>query len=485
MKDRNNDILSLLFVIILIISICSAIYNIFNDSSMFSFISNLILLLFSICFVIMGYKIKKRTVVYIGSILLLGFYICYIFTPNNNILNTNKKIINFSGKSYEEVVEFATKNNIQLNVYYEYSDMVEENYVISQSSLEGKKVSDIKVLDIAISDGPNPEKEVIIPNMKTWNTNQVIDFVNNNYLSNVVIDFDSSESTKDTVIDQSEIGSIKRNSKLIITFSEGEELDYDEISIKNLIGLNKFETYFYLEQNHLNYKFIEDYSDKYNRNITINQNIKAGDKVKINDKEVEITISKGKKIIMEDFTNKSINDITKWIISNHLRVEYINEANDTIEQGNIIKTDRKKGDLLTSRDLVKVYVSSGILVMEEFDDVLDFYEWAEVNNVDYEEEHEFSDTVKIGEIIKYSHKKGQKIKKGETVVVTISDGKTKKMINVVGLDKDKAIDKLRDNNINYDIVYKDSDKKNEVLEQSISSGSEVTESVTVTIVVGK
>ena len=485
MKDKNNDILSLLLVIILIISICSSIYNIFDDNSLFSFTSNIILLLFSICFVIMGYKIKKKTIAYIASLLLLGFYICYIFTPHNTILNTNKKIINFSGKSYEEVVEFASKNDIQLNVYYEYSDMIEENYVISQSSLEGKKVSDIKVLDIAISDGPNPEKEVIIPDMKTWNTTQVIDFVNNNYLSNVVVDFDPSESTKDTVIDQSEIGSIKRNSKIIITFSEGEELEYDEISIKNLVGLNKFETYFYLEQNHINYKFIEDYSDKYNRNITMNQSINPGDKVKINDKEVEITISKGKKIIMEEFTNKSINDITKWIINNHLRVEFINESSDSVEQGNIIKTDRKKGDELSSRDLVKVYVSTGVLVMEEFDDVLDFYKWAELNNIDYEEEHEFSDTVKIGEVISYSHKKGQKIKKGETVVVTISDGKVKKMIDVVGLDKNKAIDKLKENNIEYDIVYKDSDDKDKVLEQSISAGSEVTESITVTIVVGK
>lgn len=485
MKDKNYDLLSLLLVILLIISICSSIYNIVDDSSIISFISNILLLLFTIGFVIMGFKIKKKGIVYISSILLLGFYICYIFTPNNNVLNNNKKIINFSGKSYEEVVEFASHNNIQLNVYYEYSDMIEENYVISQSSLEGEKVNNINILDIAISDGPNPEKEVIIPNMKTWTSKQVIDFVNNNYLSNVVVDFDSSEMTKDTVIDQSEIGSIKRNDKIIITFSEGEELDFDEVNLKNLIGLNKFETYFYLEQNHINYKFVEDYSNKYNRNIVMNQNIKAGDKVRINDKEITITLSKGKKIIMEDFTNKSINDITKWIITNHLRVEFINEPSDTIEQGNIIKTDRNKGDLLTSRDLVKVYVSSGVLVMEDFDNILDFYKWAELYNIDYEEEHEFSDTVKIGEVIKYSHKKGQKIKKGETIVVTISDGKAKKMPNVIGLSKDRAIKELKENNIEYDIVYKDSDDKDKVLEQSISAGSEVTESFTVTIVIGK
>ena len=485
MKEKNNDLLSLILVILLIISICSTIYNIVDDSSIMSFTSNILLLLFTIGFIIMGYKIKKKTVVYISSLLLLGFYVCYIFMPDNNVLNNNKKIINFSGKSYEEVVEFASRNNIQLNVYYEYSDMVEENHVISQSSLEGKKVGDIQILDIAISDGPNPEKEVVIPNMKTWTSTQVIDFVNNNYLSNVVVDFDPSENTKDTVIDQSEIGSIKRNSKIIITFSEGEELDFDEITIKNLVGLNKFEAYFYLEQNHIKYKFKDDYSDKYSKNTVIDQSIKAGDKVKIKDKEVTITISKGKKIIMEDFKNKSINDITKWIISNHLRVEFINEPSDSIEQGHIIKTDKNKGDLLTSRDLVKVYVSSGVLVMEEFENVLNFYEWAKLYNVDYEEEHEFSDTVKIGEVIKYSHKKGQKIKKGETVVVTISDGKVKKMPNVVGLSKDKAIEKLKENKIDYDIVYKDSDDKDKVLEQSISADSEVTESITVTIVVGK
>jgi len=485
MKDRNYDVLSLLLVILLIIGICSSIYNIINDSSIMSFISNMLLLLFTICFVITGFRIKKKGIIYIGSLLLLGFYVCYIFMPNNTILNTNKKIINFSGKSYEEVVEFASKNDIQLNVYYEYSDMIEENYVISQNPIDGTNVNDIKILDIAISDGPNPEKEVVIPDMKTWNSTQVIEFVNKNYLSNVVVDFDPSDLEKDTVIDQSEIGSIKRNSKLIITFSEGEELNYDEINIKNLVGLNQFETYFYLEQNHINYKFVEDYSDKYNKGIVIKQSVNAGDTVKIDKDEVIITISKGKKIIMEDFTNKSINTITNWIISNHLRVEFVNEANDSIEQGKIIKTNKKEGDLLTSRELVVVYVSSGVLVMDDFKDILDFYKWAELNNVDYEEQHEFSDTVKAGKVISYSHKKGQKIKKGETIVVTISDGNVKKMIDVVGLDKNKAIEKLKENNISYDIVYKDSDEKDKVLEQSISAGSEVSENVTITIVIGK
>ena len=50
--------------------------------------------------------------------------------------------------------------------------MVEEYYVINQDIEPDTKLNEIKKLTIAISEGPNPEKEVIIPDMDTWNSFQ-------------------------------------------------------------------------------------------------------------------------------------------------------------------------------------------------------------------------------------------------------------------------------------------------------------------------
>ena len=42
------------------------------------------------------------------------------------------------------------------------------------------------------NDGPNIDKETIIPDMKNWDVDKVIKFVEENYLTNLTIDFEFS-----------------------------------------------------------------------------------------------------------------------------------------------------------------------------------------------------------------------------------------------------------------------------------------------------
>ena len=70
--------------------------------------------------------------------------------------------------------------------------------------------------------------------------------------------------------------------------------------------------------------------------------------------------------------------------------------------------------------------------MPKFDSLDEFYEWANKYNIKYTEEHEFSDSVKAGEVISYSYKTGSVIKNGDAVIVKISDGSKKTVPKVVG-----------------------------------------------------
>ena len=205
--------------------------------------------------------------------------------------------------------------------------------------------------------------------------------------------------------------------------------------------------------------------------------------ININEDELTVYISKGQKIIVPDISKMNMTSITEWIVKNRLKIEYIEKYDDSIEKNKIIEIDKQKDDILAQGDIVKVTISKGSLTMPEFKDLNTFREWANKYDVKYTEEHAFSDTVKIGDVIKYSYKPGEAIKNNDTIIITISDGKKIEMPNLINLTKKEAIEKLKNIGINYNFLYQSSDKeKDKVIDQSITKGSKISKTTTVSIV---
>ena len=186
--------------------------------------------------------------------LLLCIYLLLGINNNLGLFSTpGSAMVDFTGKSLTDVIKWANKNNITVNQDYEYSDMVSEYKVISQDIAEGKSLKNVSEITVSVSEGPNPYKEVVVPSMLTWSADRVINFVNENYLSNVSVEFVSSDQSVDTVIEQSTSGNLSRDDEIKLTFSYGEELGYDEVNISDLTNKSKFEIEFYMKQHQLNY----------------------------------------------------------------------------------------------------------------------------------------------------------------------------------------------------------------------------------------
>ena len=483
-KNKNSIFLNILLVITLFIGLFYFIMNI--DNNINNFINNFILVLFTITFVIIGFRsnIKKSGIIVLSSLLLMGFYGYNLVNKNINSVS-NEKLINLSGMKIDKVIDWSTKNNVELDYIYEYSDIVPVNYVISQDIDSNTPIEEVKKVKISISDGANPEKLVVIPDMSSWTDEQVINFVEENFLRNVSVEFVQSDEKENTVIEQSTKGTIKRSDELKITFSYGLELSYDEINLKDLVGMSKFRTMFYLKQNHINYEFDEGTSSKYDKDTVMKVSVDPGTKIKINSDPIKITISRGKEIKMIDVKNKTINEVTKWIVSNRLKIKIEDQYDDSIDKNHIIKADKNKDDVLVSGDTVTIYVSLGKLKMEKFDNINDFYSWASKYDIEYVVESQFSDSVDAGQVISYSVKSGDTIKNGDIITVTVSLGKKIKMIDVTNMTKNKATKELKNAGIKYNITYRSSDTVEEdvVISQSIRAGSEIDSNTTVTIVV--
>ena len=180
----------------------------------------------------------------------------------------------------------------------------------------------------------------------------------------------------------------------------------------------------------------------------------------------------------------SMVEITEWVVENKLKLEFTNKYDDSVKENNVISANYDKGDKIEQGSTVKVVISKGNLVMENFKSFDEFKKWADKYDISYEEKHEFSDDVPQGEVISYSYKKGDTIKNGDSIVVTISDGKECKVPDVIGMSKSKAIDALEEAGLNYNFVTQSSSKsKNTVIKQSISAGSKVSSGTTITITI--
>ena len=180
-----------------------------------------------------------------------------------------------------------------------------------------------------------------------------------------------------------------------------------------------------------------------------------------------------------------MSDITDWVISNKLKLEFTDQYDDTTKENHVISANYSNGDVVEEGTVIKIVVSKGKLVMPKFNNLNEFRDWVNKYNINSEEKHEFSDSVAIGNIIRFSHKEGDVIKNTDTVVVTISDGKKISVPNVVGFSKDSAASKLKNAGLGYNFVYSYSDSvaKGNTIRQSISAGAGVSQGTVVTVTV--
>ena len=380
-KIKKHPIVNLFSIILFIISIISFVFIVLKSTSIISLISSLIITLFTIIFVVVSitYKRHNKNMILIGSLLLIGYFVLSMFN-SGSVISING-VPNFTGKSVTEVMKWASKNSVTINQEYEYSDMIPEYRIISQDIKSGTNINKVKELTVSISEGANPSKEIIVPSMIGWDTERVLKFIKDNYLSNVNVEFIQSDMAKDTVINQSASGNLKRDDELNLTFSYGEELDTTEVTLIDFTNKSKFEVEFYMKQHQLNYKFDEEFSSKIKRGYAVKQSVGAGDKVLVNDNEIVVTISKGPEIKVPDLKKLDMTGITEWAIKNKVKLSFSDSYDDTVKKNSIISTSVTEGDIIEQGTIIKVVLSKGNLKMPSFENIEEFYEWANKYNI--------------------------------------------------------------------------------------------------------
>ena len=314
-------------------TVCYFIYTVLTSSDLVNQMSTIIatglLTFFSLFFIFTGLfadNKKGQSFLIISSFLLtcfsgfqLGCEIGFIKVP------TQKYVENFTNKNLTEVVAWASENNITLEQNYEYSDAIEPYHVISQNVDPGTLVKKVDTLQVTISDGPNYDKDFILPSMLGWNVDDVLTFIDENFLSNVTIDFEFSDSARDTIINQDVSGQMKRNAAIHFIASLGSEEELLPTDMKNLVGLSSFQATTWLKRNGLKFELLYEYSDTVRKGNVLNQSVSEGTTVDPKDASlvITLTISKGPKISVPNLLSMSVDEITAWVVENNASVAQI------------------------------------------------------------------------------------------------------------------------------------------------------------------
>lgn len=489
----NKNIGKNIFAIIcLILSISYSIFTVIfcgdQVNNLYLIINAIVITIFALFLTIMvitkNYK-TKNVFSYFTTIILSGFLIFNFLVLNNNIeLPTQELLENFQNKTISEALKWAKENNIEVNQIYEYSDNIEEYRIITQDIYPNTLLKKVDKITFTVSYGPNYDKIISLPNMVGWNIDDAMKTINDNFLNNVNIDYEvNEEKEKDTIIEQSISGQIRRNDEVNIKVSLGSTDDLEPVEMINLKNKSLMDATLWLKRHGIKYELVYVFSDEIAKNYVADQETDPGETVNQKDDTVKLIISKGKKIVVPDLTKLSVDEATEWIINNNLKVKFETKYDSNIEAGKIIEADYKENDEIEAGTLITITTSKGPLKMPKFNNISDLRNWANNLGIEYREEYEFNDNVNKGDIIKTIPEENAVINYSDVIIVHISYGKPVTVPSFIGKSKSEISSTCNNIGLNCTFYYNGySDTPYDIAQnQNKNAGSEVVSGTYVSI----
>lgn len=437
-KKKFSSIIFLISFILAGLYFIIYIKNSFNHIDYMLEIINasfLMIILIFIGLIIIGNKALKNIMSYLLPIVIIIMIVFNILTYKNIIkLPKNLVMKDFKNVSLIEAMKWADDNNIKLNSSYEYSDNIIEGNIITQDVNPNTILKKIKEFSVIVSTGPNYDKELILSNMVDYDIEDLIKYINDNHLSNVTINYEVNEKKKDTVISQSTMGDIKRNTSITFTISLGRKEELKNIVLEDLKNKKEFDATLYLKRNGIKYDISYEFSNTIKKGYVISQTPEKGKEVKPLSDIVKLIVSKGKEITIPEF--KDLNDVITFVSNNNLKIGFNEKYDTNIEKGKLICINFNKGDIVSEGTKIIATLSKGALTLPKFNSFNEFMIWANTYGIKHQEQYEYNDSVGKGGIISISKNVGDKINVDKDILtVKLSYGSPVTIPNVIGKSK--------------------------------------------------
>ena len=368
--------------------------------------------------------IAVTAVVIVALVLLLVWY-----------FNRGVKVVDLVGWTLSDAQIWAGDNKIKLQIEEAYNDTYKADQIVSQDLAAGSSVKRGGFLKITVSLGHDLTVPLPIPDFMNMTMSEIEAWAQKNFMTKVYITTEyndqiaanrviSFEINDNTVVDK-----VKRNTPIYIVVSKGPpKIIAVEVTIPDFTTLSLGQIQQFADENDLNLVIVEEYSDYAPSGTILSQSPAAESKAEAGD-EVTLTVSKGKKILVPDFSAYSQQRAATIATELGLSITQISKysgksAGSFLSQSLAANSIYKPGDVLEL-----VYSLGNQIVLPSFvgqtRDAIDA--WAlELNNQGAALVIKITSTQNSAakNTIIYQNPAGKTIGISETIRITISLGKT-------------------------------------------------------------
>lgn len=233
-----------------------------------------------------------------GGAILLGFFLLCVFIYLV-FLRPTIEVPDFVGKNISEVTTWVTQNQITktgIATTQEYNFEYDKDVVVSQSIEPGKFVKKDVKLNLVVSNGADPNELISFPDIKEMTYSELQNWISTNKLQQTKISTEYSTTVeKDHVI---------------------------SFDLKNVS------------------------QDEFKRNSSLTIKVSKG-------------VAPAGQVTVEDFVNKTYDELVTWAKNKKVTVEKVESFSDTVAQDKIISQSVKAGETMETTATLTVTVSKG------------------------------------------------------------------------------------------------------------------------------
>jgi serine/threonine-protein kinase len=263
------------------------------------------------------------------------------------------------------------------------------------------------------------------------------------------------------------------------------------ITVDSVVGQEENVARARLEAQGLTVSVVRKPNDDIDEGIVVSQDPPAGTKLNKGE-NVELTVSDGKgSVKVPDVVGLSFEEAQSTLQDAGLNVVRSDEASDTVDEGEVTRTDPSADKSVERGSTVTVFVSTGSAAVSVPDvSGMDQVEATQTLNnagLRVQKQSRASDSVPSGTVIDSSPGAGTPVARGTTVTINVSTGPEQVQVpNVIGQTQSSATSTLTGAGLDVRVVQVPSSPSNtgKVITQSPTAGNTVDRGTTVTIDVG-
>lgn len=253
------------------------------------------------------------------------------------------------GKSLFDAEIFLKRNRLNYEIQYVYSEEIEEDYIVSQSTRHGFMVrstdKDVIIVEVAKKD------EVSVPDIMNMSVSEITKWATDNKLKVYFEEEYDDTIAKGKIIESSIIKGeiIKPDLSFKIIVSKGK------LVMPKFTNVDEFRTW--AEENDVSYNIEYEFNNDVETGKLISSSHKTGEVIKNND-AVKIVISQGGKTEVPNFLGKTKEEAESLCNEKRLKCVF-QKTSSTKDIGIVIKQSMRSGSNVPSNTTITITVSSG------------------------------------------------------------------------------------------------------------------------------